>query len=101
MAEGRVGGDTPCDALVLSCVERHADEEEERHCHDAEFTILVSVRGSEVEEREGKNGAAEDEQNCHAHVADKQIRYNHAQREGDNEADERMVLPEHEIRIDG
>ncbi len=101
LAEGRVGGYTPCDALVLACVKRHADEAEEHHCHDAEFAVLIGVRSSDVEEREGKDDAAEGEQNCHAHVADKQIRHNHAQGEGDDEADEWVVLPEHEIRIDG
>ena len=94
--EGGVLWEASFDAVILACVERHADEEEECRCHDAKLAVFVGVGGLEQEEQEGEDGAAEDEQNHDVHVADKKIRPNHAQGEGDDEANKSVVLPVHQ-----
>jgi hypothetical protein len=93
---GCVLGDASFDALVLEGMERHTDEEEKRHCHDAEGVVAVAFLGClQEEEKEGKNGTTEDEKHHEVHVPDKKIRPNHTQGEGDDEANEGIVLPGH------
>ncbi len=96
LAEGRVLWNAVGDAVVLACVERHAEEEEEHHGHHAKHAVSVGVAALDEEKGEGEDDAAEDEQNRLVHVDDKQIRPNHAQCEGNDEANERVVLPVHQ-----
>ena len=84
------------DALGFEGVERHTNEEEKHHRHDAKGVVAIVVLGSlEKEEQEGKDGTTEDEQHHEVHVPNKKIRPNHTQCEGDDEANEGIVLPRH------
>ena len=96
MTEGGILGRSLFYVSIFLCVKRHADEEKEAHGNHSELTISINIGGLDEEEGEGEDDAAEDEQNRLVHVGDKQIRPNHAQCEGDDEANERVVLPVHQ-----
>ena len=93
--EGGVLWNALFDALVLEAVERHAEEKEQHHCHEAKGVILVIAGCLDEKEQEGKDGTAKEEQHRQVHVSDIKIRPNHAQRKGDDEAYKSVVLPGH------
>ena len=104
LAEGGVLRDALGGAVVLFGVERHAEEEGEGHGEDAECAALVGAFGMRNEEKEdGEEGAAEEEEDGAAeeeeggavHVADKVVRSDDSHGEGNDEANEGMVLPVH------
>lgn len=89
-------GNAVGNTLVLACVERHTDEESKgAGCH-SKLPVFEGFRGVEKEEGEGKKSTTENEKYHQIHIGHKKIRPNHAQCEGNDEANKRVVLPVHQ-----
>ena len=91
-------GNAAFDAAVLACVEGHADEKEEQHGDCTKLAVFVHIGGADEKEGECENGTTEEKQNHHVHVGHKQIRPNHTQCKGNDEANKRIILPIHGTR---